>query len=66
MSKADRFSYRALKDDRVAIYSDGRRVTMLSGRAAVEFLTRVEADSSQAPRLMARATGQYKMGTERR
>ncbi len=65
MGAEDRFTFRQVKDDRVMIYSDGRHVTTLAGRAAVQFLERVARDPDAAAGLMARATGNYKRGNER-
>jgi hypothetical protein len=61
----ERFSFRALKGERVMIYSDGAHVTTLSGKAAAEFIVRVERNPERAPLLMAKATGNYKRGNER-
>ncbi|MDQ2983934.1 MAG: hypothetical protein M3R70_08450 [Actinomycetota bacterium] len=61
------FSYRATKDDQVFISFEGRDVTTLRGAAARRFLSRVDdADAGQAQQLMARATGNFKRGNERR
>jgi hypothetical protein len=48
----------------VAIYHHGRRATVLRGTAAERFLAAVESGDPQ--QLMARATGNYKRGNERR
>ncbi len=43
-----RFSYRVLKGERVMIYSHGAHVTTLAGRAAGDFLARVERNPDGA------------------
>jgi hypothetical protein len=48
----------------VAIFHHGRRAATLRGEAAIRFLRRIE--SGDAQQLMARATGNYKRGNERR
>ena len=55
------------KDGRVRISRDHRPVTTLAGAAAARFAKRVkDADPAAAQQLMARATGNYKRGNERR
>jgi hypothetical protein len=63
----DRFSFRAHKDGTVRIAFRGKVITTLSGKEAVRFLVRVNgADSEQEQLAMARATGNFKRGNERR
>jgi hypothetical protein len=60
------FSWGQTKDGRVRISRDGRVVTTLAGPSAHRFLSRVEGADEAAVQLeMARATGNYKRGSER-
>lgn len=61
------FTYRAQKDGTVRIARNGRVVTTLAGKAAGRFLARVAiADDAEAQLVMAKMTGNYKRGNERR
>ena len=63
------FEYRATKDGRVRITFRGRVVTTLAGPAAERFLARAQAAGAEEEalqQLMARATGHFKHGNERR
>ena len=61
------FAWQATKDGRVRISREGRVVTTLAGARAANFLREVEgAADEDAQLLMARATGNYKRGNERR
>lgn len=60
------FSHRATKDGRVMIAYHGKQVTVLAGKDADRFLSRIDgAGVRQAQLIMARATGQFKHGNER-
>lgn len=60
------FSFRATKDGRVMISYHGKQVTVLSGKDAERFLSRIDgADAKQAQLIMAKATGHFKHGNER-
>ncbi len=59
------FSYQAHKQQ-VQISHHHRVVTVLRGRAAQKFLDRVDAPGADPQQVMARATGHYKHGNERR
>lgn len=50
--------------DSVTIYHHGRRATTLRGDKAAKFLSAVDTGDEQL--LMARMTGNYKRGNERR
>jgi hypothetical protein len=65
---SDPFTYRVTKDGRVLISRGGRLVTTVTGAAAAKLLARLDAatDEPQAQQLLARATGHYRHGTERR
>lgn len=61
------FSFRACKGGEVEIRHYGRVATTLRGSAAADFLDEVAAGSEEdAQQLMARLTGNYKRGNERR
>ena len=60
------FSYRASKDGRVMISSHGKQVTVLAGKDAERFLSRIDGvDAKQSQLIMAKATGHFKQGNER-
>lgn len=59
-----RFDDQALKDGRVVISWYGRPVTTLAGRDAERFLARLDDHAAQL--VMARATGNFRRGNERR
>jgi hypothetical protein len=62
------FTWQATKDGRVRISWRGRVVTTLAGSRAARFLREVESASGEdeAHLLMARVTGNFKRGNERR
>jgi hypothetical protein len=61
------FSYAGRSDGSIVIRYRAAPVTVLRGRAADRFRTRVDgADAPAAQQLMARATGNFKRGNERR
>lgn len=60
------FRYQETKSGLVQIYFENRVVTTLKGKAAVRFVTKMEAlDAAGQQQLMARETGQFKFGNER-
>ena len=60
------FAFQAMKDGRVFLYFDGRRVKTLAGTDAAKFLARIEGlDAARAQLLMARATKNFRRGNER-
>jgi hypothetical protein len=64
---ADEFGWQATKDGRVRITWRGRVVTTLAGAAAAHFVHQTEgADEDTVQALLARATGNFKRGNERR
>jgi hypothetical protein len=64
---ADEFGSQATKDGRVRISWRGRVVTTLAGAAAARFVNQAEgADEETVQALLARATGNFKRGNERR
>ena len=64
MGSPSGFSYTQRKNGEVVITHHGRTATVLRGRKAETFLTKVADSDGQE--LMARATGNYKRGNERR
>jgi hypothetical protein len=61
------FTWQATKDGRVRISWNGRVVTTLTGTRAARFRGAVEeAGDDEAQLLMARVTGNFKRGNERR
>ena len=61
------FSWLTRADGTIVISYHAAPVTLLRGRAAERFTTRVTgADAAAAQLLMARATGNFKRGNERR
>lgn len=58
------FSHTVRKNGEVVISRHGRQVTILRGQRAEKFLSRLESGNDQE--LMARVTGNYKRGNERR
>ena len=60
------FSYATRSDGTIVISYRSAPVTLLRGRSAERFTTRIsEADEAGAQQLMARATGNFKLGNER-
>ena len=61
------FSYHARADGTIVIHYRAAPVTLLRGKAAERFTARIlGADMSAAQQLMARATGNFRRGNERR
>ena len=61
------FSYQTAKDKKVFIFWHDRRVKTLIGLEAEHFLHKMdEADDQEAQLLMAKLTGNFKRGNEKR
>jgi hypothetical protein len=61
------FAFVRTSDGRVLIRRGGRQVTVLAGARASRFLSRVEDGTEAEAQLeMAKATGNYRRGNERR
>lgn len=61
------FSYRVTRDGKVIMSWGGRVVKTMAGQAAERLAAQLAtADDAQAQLLLARATGQFKHGTEPR
>jgi hypothetical protein len=64
---SDHFSYSVTKDGRVRIAFHGRHVVTVAGREAERLASRLAgSDGEQAQLLLAKATGNFKHGNERR
>jgi hypothetical protein len=67
LQKERPFSYRQRKDGSVAIFWRNRRASVLTGMLAARFLeTAPNASEDERQLLMAKATGNFKRGNERR
>ena len=63
----DVFTYRITKDKKVFISWHGKLVTTLSGGKAERFMDDIEGvDGKEAQLIMAKVTGNFKRGNERR
>jgi hypothetical protein len=61
------FTYQVTKDKKVFLFWYDRRVKTLSGTEAARFLQKIyELDPKEAQLLMAKLTGNFKRGNERR
>ncbi|MEQ1567538.1 MAG: hypothetical protein ABMA64_17990 [Myxococcota bacterium] len=61
------FGYLVTKQGQVRITFEGREVTVVAGRDALRLTTRLAAaDGPGVQQLLARATGNFKRGNERR
>ena len=65
--EAQPFSFRMTKDRKIFILWNGRQILTLKGNSAEKFLASSDSvDAQQAQLEMARVTGHFKHGTERR
>lgn len=61
------FSYNVSKDKKVFIYWSGKLVTILKEKESSKFLARIKNTNSKARQLiMAKATGNFKHGNEKK
>lgn len=61
------FSYNISKDNKVFIYWHGKQITILKGKESDKFLARIKnADLKEAQLIMAKVTGNFKHGNERK
>lgn len=61
------FSYQLTKSGSMQLYARGQIVKTLKGAAAAKLQQKLEgAEPEQVQQLLARATGQFKFGNERR
>ena len=60
------FTYRKIKDDKVLICWYGKQVTILKGKEAQRFISKItNLDDKEAQLVMAKVTGNFKRGNER-
>lgn len=65
--EAEPFAFRTTKDRKVFIDWNGKPILILKGAAAEKFLAAIaNADDQQAQLVMARVTGHFKHGNEKR
>lgn len=63
----DVFTYQAGKDHKVFIFWHGKQVKILKGTEAQKFLAKIAGlDHKEAQLVMAKATGNFKRGNERK
>lgn len=62
----DPFSYRITKDGRVFISRAGKTVVIVAGARAEKLIAGLGVDEAQDQALLARVTGNYRRGNERR
>ncbi len=61
------FSYKLSKDNKVFIFWQGKQVMILRGKDSEKFLSRIDgAEHKDAQLIMAKVTGNFKRGNERR
>jgi hypothetical protein len=61
------FSYRAAKDGRIMLYWYNKHIKTLAGAEANKFIKKIEGlEGKEAQLLMAKVTGNFKHGNERR
>lgn len=61
------FSYKILKDNKVFVYWKGKQVIILKGEESKHFLSRIQnADMKEAQLIMAKITGNFKHGNEKK
>ena len=64
---AEPFSFRLTKDRKVFIHWNSRQILILKGNTAEKFLASIDGVNAQQAQLeMARVTGHFKHGSERR
>lgn len=62
----DPFDYRITKDGRVLVTRGGQQVTVVSGAKAARLIPLLGVDDDTDQQLLARATGNYRRGNEKR
>jgi hypothetical protein len=61
------FTYKINKDNKVFIYWQGKQIMILKGSESEKFIRRIkDADNKEAQLLMAKVTGNFKHGNERK
>jgi hypothetical protein len=62
----DPFTWQVTKDGRVFVFRDGRQVAIVAGTRADRLRLRLERSPNEAQHALARATGNYRRGNEKR
>lgn len=62
----DPFTWQVTKDGRVLVFRGGRQVAIVAGAQADRLLPRLEASPDSAQQALARVTGNYRRGNEKR
>ncbi|MBB5435145.1 hypothetical protein [Nocardiopsis composta] len=62
----DPFDYQITKSGKVLVSRGGRRVATIAGAEAARLIGRLGHDDESDQHLLARATGNYRQGNERR
>lgn len=61
------FSYKVSKDNKVFVFFYGKQVMILKGKESEKFLSRIQnVSSKEAQLILAKVTGNFKHGNERR
>jgi len=61
------FSYKVSKDNKVFIFWYDKQIMILKGKESEKFLARIQnANSKEAQLILAKVTGNFKRGNERR
>jgi hypothetical protein len=64
---AELFDWRTTADSKVLVSRGGKQVVVVAGARGAELAAQLEtADDEEAQQLLARATGNYKRGNEKR
>jgi len=62
----DQFDYRVTKDGKVLVSRGGRQVVTVAGAQATRLVALLGQDEATDQELLARATGNYRRGNEKR
>lgn len=61
------FTYKINKENKIFIYFKGKQIMILKGSESEKFIRRIkDADNKEAQLLMAKVTGNFKHGNERK
>ncbi len=60
------FSYKITKNNQVFVYRNSKKITILRGSNAIEFIEEEQSlDDNELQQILARLTGNYKRGNEK-
>jgi hypothetical protein len=62
----DPFTWQVTKDGKVRVFRGGRQVAIVAGARAAKLRPRLEAGAEEAQQALARVTGNYRRGNEKR